>query len=93
LKSLGYREVVTREPSLLGPVGTKIRGHEFHYSNVLNMEPKTASIYTMTDRKASSKGEEGFLKKNVLGSYVHLHWGSNPEVAEHFVDFCRNWQG
>jgi cobyrinic acid a,c-diamide synthase len=93
LKSLGYREVVTREPSLLGPVGTKIRGHEFHYSNVLNMEPTTASIYTMTDRKASSKGEEGFLKKNVLGSYVHLHWGSNPEVAEHFVDFCRNWQG
>lgn len=90
LKSLGYREIVTREPSLLGPVGTRIRGHEFHYSNVIEMGPATTPIYTMTDRKASSKGEEGFMKKNVLGSYVHLHWGSNPEVAEHFVDFCRN---
>ena len=92
LKSLGYREIVTKEPSLLGPSGTRIRGHEFHYSSVNNKGSVTAPIYKMTDRKASSKGEEGFLRNNVLGSYVHLHWGSNPDVAGHFVDFCRNWQ-
>jgi cobyrinic acid a,c-diamide synthase len=92
LKSLGYREIVTRERSVLGPANTRIRGHEFHYSRIIEMGPAAAPIYTMTDRKASSKGEEGFMVENVLGSYVHLHWGSNPEVAEHFVDFCRNWQ-
>jgi cobyrinic acid a,c-diamide synthase len=89
LKSLGYREVVTKQRSVLGPKGTRIRGHEFHYSHVIEMEPAISCIYRMTDRKSSSKGKEGFLKKNVLGSYVHLHWGSNPKVAEHFVDFCR----
>ena len=89
LKSLGYREVVTKQRSVLGPKGTRIRGHEFHYSHVNEMEPLISCIYTMKDRKSSSKGKEGFLKKNVLGSYVHLHWGSNPKVAEHFVDFCR----
>jgi cobyrinic acid a,c-diamide synthase len=93
LKSLGYREIVTNEPSLLGPSGTTVRGHEFHYSSVNNKGSVTAPIYKMTDRKASSKGEEGFLRNNVLGSYVHLHWGSNPDVAKHFVDFCRNWRG
>ena len=89
LKSLGYREVVTKQRSVLGPRGTKIRGHEFHYSHVIEMEPPISYIYAMTDRKSASKGGEGFLKKNVLGSYVHFHWGSNPKVAEHFVDFCR----
>ena len=93
LKSLGYREIVTKEPSLLGPSGTRIRGHEFHYSSVNNKGSVTAPVYKMTDRKASSKGEEGFLRNNVLGSYVHLHWGSNPDVAGYFVDFCRNLQG
>jgi hypothetical protein len=25
---------------------------------------------------------------NVLGSYIHLHFGSNPEAARAFVDRC-----
>lgn len=89
LKALGYREIRTRRSSLLGPTGTRVRGHEFHYSGIENRGPMPERIYFMTDRKQASRGEEGFLSKNVLGSYVHLHWGSNPEVAGHFVDFCR----
>jgi cobyrinic acid a,c-diamide synthase len=30
--TLGYRQVATRTTSFLGPVGTRLRGHEFHYS-------------------------------------------------------------
>ena len=32
--SLGYREVKTLKPSCFGPVGTTLRGHEFHYSSI-----------------------------------------------------------
>ena len=32
---------------------------------------------------------EGYSEKNVLASYVHLHFGSNPEVARHLVASCR----
>jgi cobyrinic acid a,c-diamide synthase len=46
-------------------------------------------IYEMMDRKADSAGKEGFVQNRVLGSYVHLHWGSNPEVAKNVVDYCR----
>ncbi|MBW2119690.1 MAG: cobyrinate a,c-diamide synthase, partial [Deltaproteobacteria bacterium] len=88
LKALGYREVITRKKSILGPADTKVRGHEFHYSLIQDMETDPECIYSMTDRKAVSSGEEGFVQNRVLGSYVHLHWGSNPEVAKHFVDYC-----
>jgi len=88
LKALGYREIITQKESSLGPVNTKVRGHEFHYSMIKETEIDVEYIYEMTDRKSDSSGEEGFVRNRVLGSYVHLHWGSNPEVAENFVDYC-----
>ena len=89
LKALGYREITTRKESILGPSGTRIRGHEFHYSRIEDMKTHTEKIYSVTDRKLLQNGDEGFVRKRVLGSYVHLHWGSNPEVAQHFVNYCR----
>ncbi len=91
LKALGYREITTRKGSVLGPAGTRIRGHEFHYSRIQEMGLGPDSIYDMTDRKASVRDNEGFMRERVLGSYVHLHWGSNPEVAKHFVNYCRRY--
>jgi cobyrinic acid a,c-diamide synthase len=88
LHSLGYREIVSGKDSLLGPAGTRVRGHEFHYSRIEDPDSGMERIYCMQDRKGSSHGEEGFLRHRVLGSYVHLHWGSNTEVARHFVDYC-----
>lgn len=32
---------------------------------------------------------EGFTWRNVLGSYVHLHFGSCPQLASSLVDCCR----
>ena len=91
LKALGYREIITKKSSILGPAGTRIRGHEFHYSKIQAMEKLTDCIYSMTGRTSSFHGEEGFVRNRVLGSYVHLHWGSNPEVAGHLVEYCRRF--
>ena len=91
LKALGYREVITRKKSILGPADTKVRGHEFHYSRIQDMESGFECIYEMTDRKAVSSAKEGFVQNRVLGSYVHLHWGSNPAVATSLVESCRRF--
>jgi len=91
LKALGYREIMTWEDSILGPAGTTIRGHEFHYSAISRQAAGVSSIYRIVDRKGKTGTREGFQVNNVLGSYVHLHWGSNPTVAGNFVSYCRKY--
>lgn len=87
-RALGYREVTTMAPSLLGGAWTVARGHEFHYSYIAEKDPEALAIYKVRDRKDWREESEGFLRNNTLGSYIHLHFGSNPEVAPAFVDAC-----
>jgi cobyrinic acid a,c-diamide synthase len=98
LKVLGYREVTLKTPCPLGSPGEKIRGHEFHYSEIKEIagkiDPVTGRnrinlVYKLSDRPGLIIREEGYMKKNVLGSYVHLHFGSNPQIAENFVRVCQ----
>jgi len=88
-RALGYRAVETSADSLLGPVGTLARGHEFHYSAIEEPLAQEAmhAIYFLRDRKGPRDTPEGFLVGNTLGSYVHLHFGSG-NVARSFVDFA-----
>ena len=88
LASLGYRQVVTRTQSPLGPAGTTVRGHEFHYSHLEDDAGNPPDVYALSGRKGDLDVREGFLVDRTLGSYVHLHFGSNPDVAAAFVAAC-----
>lgn len=87
-RALGYREVVTTGPSPFGPAWTMLRGHEFHYSHAVSRDSDAKAVYKVMDRKGWLPEAEGFMKGNVLGSYIHLHLGSNPEAASAFVRWC-----
>jgi len=88
LKSLGYREVTLALSCPLGAVGQTIRGHEFHYSEIIKTPGDVQFAYRIADRRTGDTHGEGFLVENALGSYVHLHFGSNPIVAQNFVRHC-----
>ena len=87
-KALGYREVELTADSLLGPAGTVARGHEFHYSEIGEMPGEIERVYRVR-KHGVDLGEEGFRYRNCLASYIHLHFGSNPELAKSFVAACR----
>ncbi|VFQ47243.1 cobyrinate a,c-diamide synthase [Desulfoluna butyratoxydans] len=89
--ALGYREITLKETSLLGPSGTTVRGHEFHYSKPVG-EPKADRIYRVTPRTHRTLPDEGYVKGNTLGSYVHLHFGSSAGVGEAFVARCNAYK-
>jgi cobyrinic acid a,c-diamide synthase len=92
LKALGYREVTLTAAGLLGPAGTTARGHEFHYSEIVGEPIGVPRLYRLTPRRGVAAVSEGYSEKNVLASYVHLHFGSNPEVARHLVANCRAYK-
>jgi cobyrinic acid a,c-diamide synthase len=92
LKALGYREVTLTAPGLLGPIGTTARGHEFHYSEIVGEPIGVPCVYRLTPRRGGAAVSEGYSANRVLASYVHLHFGSNPEVARHLVASCRAYK-
>ncbi|MBI5952070.1 MAG: cobyrinate a,c-diamide synthase [Chloroflexi bacterium] len=90
---MGYREVVARESSPLLGKGQTARGHEFHYSEWLRPEESNSFAYSIQSRIGSEPMPEGFVKDNLLASYVHLHFASNPDLARNFVNACQPWRG
>jgi cobyrinic acid a,c-diamide synthase len=80
LRRLGYCRAELRQDSLLGPAGSFLYGHEFHYSDIDQMPEQVQRIYTLDDGRA-----EGYLLNRTLAGYVHLHWGRSPEAARCFV--------
>ncbi|MGD0073537.1 MAG: cobyrinate a,c-diamide synthase [Candidatus Binataceae bacterium] len=88
LQALGYVEVETRGASILGPSGLRFRGHQFRYSNLLPPPSDIDKVYLMRSRAGHEAAAEGYRVNNVLASYVHAHWASNPLVAQGLVDSC-----
>jgi cobyrinic acid a,c-diamide synthase len=88
LNSLGYREIRLGRGSLLGPAGICLRGHEFHYSET-EIAQDWQGVYQVSDRQGRPQANEGFVCDQTLGSYYHLHFGSQPAAAGHFVAACR----
>jgi cobyrinic acid a,c-diamide synthase len=93
-KALGYTEVVLSGPCLLGEAGLILRGHEFHYSEIVEEEAGPALIfaYRIHARKFENNRPEGYTVGSALASYVHLHWGSAPEAPASFVGRCREYR-
>jgi len=89
-KALGYRQVDFLTDSVAGPTGTVARGHEFHYSEIGEMPNVIACCYRVT-RQGKELGVEGYRYRNCLASYIHLHFGSNPEIAPALVAACRSY--
>jgi cobyrinic acid a,c-diamide synthase len=84
LKVLGYVEVTLTEPAIWGDPGATLRGHEYHYSELLT-QPDWKTAYAVKHRRSSEIFAEGFQHENVLASYVHLHFASQPEAVASFV--------
>jgi cobyrinic acid a,c-diamide synthase len=88
LKALGYREITLTRNTVIGNAGLTIRGHEFHYSELVNLSREVQTAYTVTDRSGVDKAPEGYVINHTLGSYNHLHFGSQPDAAGCFVENC-----
>lgn len=92
LRALGYRQVRLEAANLLGEPGQAIRGHEFHYSEIIGGVDSLQTTYRLSTRQGEKTAREGYRSGNTLASYVHLHFGSAPQAAAAFVAHCRRYR-
>lgn len=77
---LGYRRGRLRRTCPLGPSGTALVGHEHHYGIA---EPAGDGI-ELTGRGRTWNA--GVAEPGVVASYLHVHLGGQPSLAEAFVE-------
>lgn len=89
---LGYQRI---HAQLDGPIlrqGEWATGHEFHKSEVVDSLTSPAYLTQRYWASAHEPTPEGYLSGNLQASYVHLHWGHRPEIAQRFVTQCHHYR-
>ena len=84
LVRFGYTEVSFTSDCLLGRAGTTARGHSFHYSTIDGV-PDLPCAYRVRSTLSGVEATDGYAVRNVLASYIHLHFLSNPDLSASFI--------
>ena len=70
--------------------GKTLRGHEFHYSSLENVQPGLKFAYKVLRGHGIDGQRDGVVYRNVLASYAHLRTGAGSDWANEFVNFVRH---
>ena len=89
--TLGYRQAIALQDSLVCAASQTFMGHEFHRSKLITNSP-SPQWQLKGVHKSSKTTAEGWNINRVHASYLHLHWGANPSIARRFIEYCRNYK-
>jgi cobyrinic acid a,c-diamide synthase len=83
----GYTLSEVSSPNPYYKKGTVIRGHEFHYSTVLEYKGNPEDLVFSMKRGNGIYGKkDGLCYRNVLATYTHIHALGTPEWAGALVE-------
>jgi cobyrinic acid a,c-diamide synthase len=69
--TLGYRDLRLNESCGLGSVGTRFRGHEFHFAQITRAG-SAPNLFECSDARGVDLGVAGLRRNSVMGSFMHL---------------------
>ena len=84
-QGLGYIIAEATCDNVICKRGDTFRAHEFHWSKLLDVPENTIFSYKTRKSNGKESGYDGICKKNVLASYTHVHFSSNPELARNLL--------
>ncbi len=96
--TLGYRQATALQNSPLVQMGDRFWGHEFHRSALTSLassalEASDRSLLSLQGYDSNLQfSPEGWQRYQVHASYVHLHFGAQPHLAERFLQHCIAWK-
>ncbi len=86
----GYTIVETTAANPYYEEGIFLKGHEFHYSRVIDSGMKGLSFsFRMKRGQGIIDKKDGLCYKNVLATYTHLHALGSPEWADGIIKKAR----
>jgi cobyrinic acid a,c-diamide synthase len=80
--NLGYRDAVALGDSVLHTAGERVRGHEFHRTEL------TPAVGAEAAWGWTGQQREGFVQAGVHASYLHTHPAGAPRSVARFVAAC-----
>lgn len=83
LKRLGYAEATPSDGHFLSEGKSSVRGHLFHYSELVS--GGVADPCTLNPAFFVSGNPEGFSLGNIVASYLHLYFPSNPSILDSWI--------
>ena len=92
LQNFGYQQVKARQRNWMMRPGETARGHEFHHSRLQAVPAEATAAYEVTKAGNGAKRLEGYARKSLIASYIHLHFWSCPRWAGRFVQAARDWR-
>ena len=87
----GYVELLVDSPNPYYPVGTRVRGHEFHYSRIIPAQYPAPTVCAVRRGTGSFNGRDAVLVKNIWASYTHVHAEATPQWAQGLLRAAGRW--
>jgi len=86
----GYVQLAPTSNHPWNDVAEQISAHEFHYSKLENIDPKTHYAYEVLRGVGVDNKRDGILKHNLLATYSHLRNVGGNRWVEQFVKFIKD---
>jgi cobyrinic acid a,c-diamide synthase len=85
----GYTQLCVDTENAFFPVGSILRGHEFHYSGILRETDMPRTACEVRRGVGCGGGRDGVVVGSVWASYTHLHALAAPEWAAGLLHAAR----
>jgi cobyrinic acid a,c-diamide synthase len=87
----GYVEAEVRYGNPFYPVGTRLKGHEFHHSRITPGRGIHCALQLLRGRGIDG-WSDGIVYRNLFASYMHVHASGTPAWAESFAALARRYR-
>jgi cobyrinic acid a,c-diamide synthase len=81
----GYVQATVDRANPFFQEGAVLRGHEFHYSRVVQGMENVETVLHLSRGKGLAQARDGIVKGNLVAAYTHLHALGSPEWAISFI--------
>lgn len=89
--TLNYTLASVIADNSLSRVNDVLRGHEFHYSKILDSPRDAKFAYRMRIGIGIDGKHDAWLEHKVLASYMHMHFAYRRSLVKNFLRSCEDY--